>query len=537
MMTLLRPYLLLTLCALLLFAPGIARIPVIDRDEAHFAQASRQMLETGQYFAVRFQDTTRFQKPPGINWLQAASVKLTGSPVDSIYAYRLPSFLGALFSLWLLYGFSRTYAGERVAFMAALLLASTLLLNVEARMAVIDSALLATVILMQGALWRIWNAARAGQPVLSWHVWLFWCAMAAGGALKGVSPLFGGLTIAALSLLERDVHWIRALRPVRGLLLLGVLTLLWLWPLSVAEGRNYLMEMLNRDLLPKLRGGHESHGKPPLFHLAILPLTFWPASIFLWQGATHAIRERCTPQVRFLLAWLVPAWIFFELMPTKLPQYVLPTFPAIALLCAASLQAPLAKPRVFRVLLLLWGVLSLGLAMVPAALSWRLLDTLLPAALISGVGVLFYVMLAVWFSWRLEFKRTLCAILVAAFFLYAPLYSKVLPVLAPLWLPDAIGAHYPMSTKTPLWVAGFEEPSLVFVLGTKNVRFVSVKEALAALEAGQVESVLVQDSVLNAIEPLPRGLMVKWRERGFNYSKGRFVEVLLLKKENMHDTL
>lgn len=537
MMTILRPYLLLTLCALLLLAPGIARVPVIDRDEAHFAQASRQMLETGQYFAVRFQETTRFQKPPGINWLQAASVKLTGAPVERIFPYRLPSFLGALLALWLLYGFSRTYTGERVAFTAALLLASTLLLNVEARMAVIDSALLATVILMQGALWRIWDATRAGRPVAARHVWLFWCAMAAGGALKGVTPLFGGLTIAALSLMERDVRWIRALRPASGLLLLGGLTLLWLWPLSVAEGRNYLMEMLNRDLLPKLRGGHESHGKPPLFHLAILPLTFWPASIFLWQGATVAIRERCTPNVRFLLAWLVPAWIFFELMPTKLPQYVLPTFPAIVLLCAASLEAPLARPRVFRVLLLLWGVLSLVLAMVPALLSRQLLHTLLPAALISGAGVVIYAVLAVCFSWRVRFKHTLCAILAGAFFLYAPLYSKVLPALTPLWLPDAIGAHEPVSPSAPLWVAGFEEPSLVFVLGTQKVRFVSVKEALTALEAGQVDRVLVEHSALKAMGALPQGLVVKWRERGFNYSKGRFVEVLLLKKEKLHDTL
>ena len=61
---------------MILFLPGVANLPVIDRDEAHFSQASRQMVQTGQYFQVRFQEKTRFQKPPGINWLQAASVNL-----------------------------------------------------------------------------------------------------------------------------------------------------------------------------------------------------------------------------------------------------------------------------------------------------------------------------------------------------------------------------------------------------------------------------------------------------------------------------
>ncbi|WP_347252303.1 hypothetical protein, partial [Legionella sp.] len=77
-------YLLLTLFSLLLLLPGIVKMPVMDRDEAHFAQASRQMVQTGNYFQIRFQETTRFRKPPGINWLQAASVKLFSNPDANI---------------------------------------------------------------------------------------------------------------------------------------------------------------------------------------------------------------------------------------------------------------------------------------------------------------------------------------------------------------------------------------------------------------------------------------------------------------------
>src|SRR5436309_14649123 len=92
-----RPYLLLAGFCLLLYAPGIAAIPPLDRDEARFAQASRQMLETGDFLRIRFQDEARNKKPAGIYWLQAASVAAFSAPESSaIWPYRLPSIIGAL---------------------------------------------------------------------------------------------------------------------------------------------------------------------------------------------------------------------------------------------------------------------------------------------------------------------------------------------------------------------------------------------------------------------------------------------------------
>src|ERR1700691_4000959 len=65
----------LTLCGFLLFLPGFFNIPPIDRDEARFAQASKQMIETGDYVDIRFQDEVRYKKPVGIYWLQAGVVE------------------------------------------------------------------------------------------------------------------------------------------------------------------------------------------------------------------------------------------------------------------------------------------------------------------------------------------------------------------------------------------------------------------------------------------------------------------------------
>jgi 4-amino-4-deoxy-L-arabinose transferase-like glycosyltransferase len=65
---------------LILYAPGLASIPPVDRDEARFAHATRQMLESGDIIPIRFQDEARNKKPIGIRWLQAAVVALFSSP-------------------------------------------------------------------------------------------------------------------------------------------------------------------------------------------------------------------------------------------------------------------------------------------------------------------------------------------------------------------------------------------------------------------------------------------------------------------------
>src|SRR5579864_4073346 len=70
-----RAVAILVLASLILFLPGFFQIPPVDRDEAYFAQATKQMIETGDYVDIRYQDDVRYRKPVGIYWLQAAVVK------------------------------------------------------------------------------------------------------------------------------------------------------------------------------------------------------------------------------------------------------------------------------------------------------------------------------------------------------------------------------------------------------------------------------------------------------------------------------
>ena len=136
---------------LLVLLPGFETLPAVDRDEARFAQSSRQMLETGDYFDIRLGDEARFKKPVGIYWLQAAATALAGGedPSNPIWTYRLPSLMGALLSLIVTLSIGRRWFGAGAGFAAAALLAVSLMLAFEARQAMTDAFLLLTILVLR----------------------------------------------------------------------------------------------------------------------------------------------------------------------------------------------------------------------------------------------------------------------------------------------------------------------------------------------------------------------------------------------------
>ncbi len=133
--------------SLIALLPGFSQIPPVDRDEARFAQATKQMIETGDYVDIRFQDEARYKKPVGIYWLQAAAVEIAeaaGVPRARlrIAIYRIPSLIGAVGAVLLTYWTALAFVSRRAAFLAGIMTACSILLGVEARLAKTDAMLL-----------------------------------------------------------------------------------------------------------------------------------------------------------------------------------------------------------------------------------------------------------------------------------------------------------------------------------------------------------------------------------------------------------
>ncbi len=540
----LRAVAFLTLCGLLFFLPGFFNIPPIDRDEARFAQATKQMVETRDFVDIRFQDDVRYKKPVGIYWLQAAVVDTAaglGLPRAQlrVWLYRIPSLIGAVGAVLLTYWTALAFVTRRGAALAALMLCGSVLLGVEARLAKTDATLLLTVVGAMGAMGRVYLSWQHDEDSErpSWTLpAIFWTALAGGILLKGpLIMVFVALTIGALAILDRTVAWIWRLRPFWGLLWLLALVLPWFVAIFWRAGDTFFADSIGGDMLSKL-AAQESHGAPPGTYFLLFWVTFWPGAALAGMAAPAIWRARREPGAQYLLAWLVPSWILIELVLTKLPHYVLPLYPAVAILTVGALERRVlsrswltrgaawwfAIPAVMAVVLI---VASIALTRQPAFLAWPFLA----ASLIFGL-----------FAWWLyednRAERSLLNAAVAALFLAIAGYGVVVPALTPLFPSAEIARalRNVVCVGPKAAAAGYQEPSLVFMTGTSTL-LTDGSGAADFLGRGSCRFALVESrserGFAQRAEAIGLRYNVATRVEGYNLSQGRPISVAVFRSE------
>jgi 4-amino-4-deoxy-L-arabinose transferase-like glycosyltransferase len=468
----------LLLVCLLGFLPGIFQIPPVDRDEAYFAQATKQMIETGDYVDIRYQDDVRYRKPVGIYWLQAAVVN-TASALGvanartSIWLYRLPSLIGAIGAVLATYWCALAFVSRRGAVLAALMMMSSSILGVEARLAKTDAVLLFMVVAAMAVLARVYLAPRRGDPQPGWgQLAIFWTALAVGILIKGPMILMVvGLAAAALVVLDRSARWLLALRPLPGLLWLFLLVLPWFIAIYARVGTQFLIGSVGEDMLAKVASPQETHGAPPGLYLILFFVTFFPASILAGLAAPAVWAVRREPVARFLLAWLVPSWIVFELVVTKLPHYVMPLYPAIAILIAGAVETKVLSHRPWLVRGVMWWFLVPIIVSIVAVVGAIVIERDLvlfawpffAAAVVCGL-----------FAWQLydddgaehAFVRATAASVLMAIGIYAVVVPALTPAFPSVALAEVL---HDSNCQDPVAASvGYEAPSLVFLAGTKT---------------------------------------------------------------------
>jgi 4-amino-4-deoxy-L-arabinose transferase-like glycosyltransferase len=488
-----RPFLAILLVALAGWLSGMVLLPPTDRDESRFAEASRQMVETGNFIDIRFANTPRYNKPAGIYWLQAASAELWGPALrGQIWVYRLPSLAGGLLSLLLLYRLARSIAPSPTALLAALLLGTTLLLTIESTIATTDAALLAAVVAAQSILMRIYLAARANRlrPSLAF-VLAGWAALGAGILIKGpVIVIVVGATALALSIWDREWRWLGGARPIVGVALVVALVAPWASAIAFASHGAFYKQSLGHDFAAKIFGGEESHGAPPGYYLALASITFWPATLLLLPAIGFAVRNRRDAAVRFLIAWSGAVWLLFELVPTKLPHYILPAYPALALLAALWVTGERTETNGRWSSILRYGAaIQFAIALVALTVVCVVLPGRLGGAanlpLAGGAAAVFLAGCAALF---LFFRRQLLSgagmAMICALFLNLLLAWGVVPQLHAVWLSSRAAELVAQSrgaAERAVVLDGYAEPSLVFLLGS-NTRIEAANEAAEAAE-------------------------------------------------------
>ncbi len=594
-----RPLPLLALLGLLLWLPGILSLPPLDRDESRFAQSSRQMVETGNWVDIRFGHVPRYKKPVGIYWLQAAAASIANTldngRDNQIWAYRLPSLLGAIAASWLTVWVALAVAGPEAAFLAGLLMLGSVLLTAEATIATTDAVLLASSLGMQGVVLRLYRAARDGEaakPSARLVMW-GWAAMGFGILVKG--PVVIGVAAATVitlllwdgfkrrtpqenpltetdaaepepakadvskkpGLLTRrpaiffdpsEAGWLRTTRPLWGVLLVLLLIMPWLIAITIQSQGAFIEQSLGNDFAAKLAGGQESHGAWPGYYLLLSAASFWPTILFVFPGLVQGFANRSDPAIRFLLAWALSWWLVVELLPTKLPHYVLEAYPPLAILAAIFVLDP--KPARFLAPARWLAILQFGIgaAVFAAALvllpphfgsgdPWAI-KTAWPWLAAAGLGVLLAftaLVLAVRTKYPAAALWAFLALLV-----FVPAFAYVAPRLDQLWVTERLRPLVALASEpgdpAPA-LAGYEEPSMLFDFGADVVLSDGAGAADAVAHQGGLA--LVEDSergpFLARLAELQADAAAKGEVSGFNYSRGRKVHVTVYRVARVKD--
>ena len=543
----------LVIFASLLVLIGHATINVIDRDEARFAQASKQMVQTGDIITIKFQEELRAKKPIGIYWLQSASAALLDS--EDISSYRLPSLIGYIISLVLCYLFVRNLwpdSRHLQQLVSSSLLASCFIILAEAHIAKTDSILLSLIMGQQFSLWLFYKNRHIANNTSGRSC--FWVLMAFAVLVKGpIAPFLALSTLLGLVIIDREWRWIIQLRFVSGLLIICVICLPWVLAVSIATDGSFLTQAVTNDFLPKLYGGEESHGAPPGTYLLTILMLIFPVSIFLGSFSRTNAQFWRSDSAKFCFVWFVGYWFVIELIPTKLPHYILPILPALVMLTGRAIFLPISLLRwrritevtiflvsaLFGVLLLLAGLLGaakLGAENGALAFAFVLFGLLL----ISGIFAFSFRWIGDGSVKIIKRGQLVLAASILGIAFNCVLFSGIVGNLKSVHIASLIEQELeelPVNANI-IALAGFHEPSAVFTLGEETLLLSGDEAALLLAEAPEA-LIIVESRHLDKFQKAVLNLKIPTHQLskiiGFNISKGQFVELYFISSIKFDD--
>ena len=551
---------------LIFILPGLSSLPPLDRDEARFSQASKQMLEDKNYVVIKFQEELRSKKPIGIYWLQIASASIFGK--DNIISYRAPNIFSTIiliivFSTFV-YSISFRYFNLNISssltfsFFSSLVMATLLGLSIEIKQAKTDTVLLTLCTVQQLIFWKIYSYGKESWNKYKHHeyVWLtrlFWLIIALGILVKGpISPLLFTMTLLSICILDRFVEkewnlsWLNLFLWFQGLLIVSIITLPWIYLAWQATDGHLILDAINKDFLIKLRRGQENHWGPFGSHLFLLFLTFWPMVLLLPFAARACLDWKHERLIRFLISWIIPFWIILELTPTKLPHYILPVFPGLILLILIGISSPPSGNikfskinKFFRAVVVIFTLLlALSLVYISLNFSSKILIFILSIVL-SFIMITSIIFGNIFFLNESKYKLSpLFGMLILAGICNIFVFSYIFPNLDKIHITPKIKNYIDSLEFRPdtIVATGYHEPSLIFSLG-RDTLLLSPEEAALVLVEGDNTLAIVEDrthtEVKKILNKFENKIVYLTSLDGFNLAKGQKIKIHIMKsREN-----
>lgn len=335
--------------------------PLSNPDEGRYTEIPREMAATNDYVTPRLDGVKYFEKPPLLYWLTALTIEAAGVNEWTARAWvAIFAVIGALAT----YAAARSLYGRAAGWWAAIVLSTTLLYYALSRTAILD---LPVAVLIAGALFAFLLAVRApadspgNRARRRWLFWTFYAAMALAVLAKGLIGFLLPCTVAFVWLLVFN-QWkhLRPCHPFTGALLLLIIAAPWHILASLA---NY-SPVKEHDFAwfyfiheHYLRFTTTTHGRvqPWWFFAPIIVAGLIPWAAFAYQALRASLRGACSWKTRsdrapadtwFFVTWIIVITLFFSKSQSKLIPYILPVFPAIAVLIGRYLADALAATAI-----------------------------------------------------------------------------------------------------------------------------------------------------------------------------------------------
>ena len=489
--------------ALFMIMFGIGSIPLLDPDEPVYAETAREMLAAGDFLSPRIFGNFWYDKPPMYYWLVAIAQFIFG---DSEFAARFPAALMACGTSVMMYvGITRLF-NERAGFWSAMILTSCVEFFYMGKAAVTDTTLL---FFMTGAL----------LSFIHKRYWLMYVCMALATVTKGpIGIVFPGAIIFLYLVAMGQLREILRMHVIRGLLLYLLIASPWYYAMYTVHGMEFINTFLGFHNITRFTTAEHANRVTFWYYFPVIILGLFPWTGMLWQAAKASVSESRIDDMRKLLffhVWWIFVLLFFTICKTKLVSYILPLFPAMAVIIGwniARMQSRLRHNTTFYG----WAAGS-GIMFVLLGVGWIIGAQYLPEADFSLVmlGVLTLLLgaaavFALLYYRDIELASWLHVMIGAVTMCVA--FAFVMPVIADRFSVKTMSSVYKeqCEQQTPVYVDKFLRPGFMYYAGKPGIEMIPQTGALTdALRDGSKKYLLVRGLEYRRVQkagPLPNNV-------------------------------
>jgi len=481
-------FLILTFCGILFFYK-LGALPLFDVDEPRYAETAREMLETRDWITPTFNDKIRYDKPIFFYWLIVISYKIFGV---NEFAARFPSALLATLLVLFLFFLIRRFDSIRSALLSSLILSTSIQIIILSRASITDMAL---TFFISSSLFFFCLGYQGNEKLKKYFYSLFYASMGFATLTKGpVGIAIPLLVIAAFTLINGTFRsTLSKLMILQGLFILAIIILPWNLAMYKLHGDEFLQQFFIKHNIIRFVGIVSGHRGSLLYYIPVILIGFFPWIIFLPPAILkiainikkYSLKTDETLNIRlFAFAWFLVVFIFFTLSRTKLPTYITPLYPPMAILVGKLFDDILLKrkeiPRCINlsvfILILIFSLLSISIFFFPdfvnkfksdstssffnSTINMNYTPWLLSAILVSGI-------IFSSFSWFMKYKKlSLYFLLSTLFFFYLVCITQIGPEIAKYRQSSlknlSVFARELLKKDDKLICYGFNKPSIVF---------------------------------------------------------------------------